>query len=75
MKATEQTCVTGAQVSTILDIDAVPILDGADECIKLGIMSSLQPSNVRLARGREHLSGTIACKLLNEDDLPRKALK
>jgi selenide,water dikinase len=44
----------------VLDLDALPILDGAEECLKLGITSSLQPANVRLSRAvanQEEISG------------------
>jgi len=34
----------------VLMTQAIPVLDGADECIKQGIFSSLQPQNVRLRR-------------------------
>ena len=40
----------GSGVAAVLDMDAVPILPGALECVELGITSSLQPANVRLAR-------------------------
>ena len=40
----------GSNVAAVLDLDAVPVLDGARECLDLGITSSLQASNVRLAR-------------------------
>ena len=31
-------------------LDTLLILDGAEECVKLGITSPLQPANVRLSR-------------------------
>jgi len=40
----------GSNAAAVLDMDAVPILPGALECVELGITSSLQPANVRLAR-------------------------
>jgi len=40
----------GSNATAVLDMDAVPILPGALECVELGITSSLQPANVRLAR-------------------------
>jgi selenide,water dikinase len=40
----------GSNLSAVLDLDKLPILDGAEECLKLGITSSLQPANVRLSR-------------------------
>jgi selenide,water dikinase len=33
-----------------LRLDAVPVLDGAVECVSAGIVSSLQPANIRSAR-------------------------
>ena len=38
-------------VDAELDLSALPLLDGALECVKAGIVSSLQPANVRLRRG------------------------
>ena len=40
----------GSNLAAVLDLDKLPILDGAEECLKLGITSSLQPANVRLSR-------------------------
>jgi selenide, water dikinase len=37
-------------VDVELWLDALPILDGAAETVALGIMSSLQPANIRLRR-------------------------
>ncbi len=42
--------VRAGQVDISLDINCLPILDGALESMELGIFSSLQPSNVRLRR-------------------------
>lgn len=39
-----------SQVDVELDLDAVPVLDGAMETLAMGITSSLQPQNVRLRR-------------------------
>ncbi|MDT4849916.1 Selenide, water dikinase [compost metagenome] len=33
-----------------LQLSALPLLDGAVECVEAGIVSSLQPANVRLRR-------------------------
>ena len=41
-------------VDAELDLSALPLLDGALECVKAGIVSSLQPANVRLRRGRRN---------------------
>ena len=37
-------------VDAELHLSALPLLDGAVECVKAGIVSSLQPANVRLRR-------------------------
>ena len=37
-------------VDARLDLSELPLLDGAQECVAKGIVSSLQPSNVRLRR-------------------------
>jgi len=37
-------------VDATLRIEAVPLLDGAAETVALGILSSLQPQNLRLRR-------------------------
>jgi len=50
----------GSHLAAVLDLDALPVLDGAQECLSLGITSSLQPANVRLSRAvanQEEVSG------------------
>eukprot|EP00793_Prasinoderma_coloniale_P002858 PRCOL_00002340-RA len=42
-----------------LDMNAVPLLEGAKECVAKGIMSSLQPQNLRLRRGVRGLSPEV----------------
>ena len=39
-----------SSVSINLDLDAIPVLPGALDCLALGITSSLQPANIRLKR-------------------------
>ncbi len=39
-----------SEVDVELDLEALPLLDGAIDCIRAGIFSSLQPQNVRLRR-------------------------
>ena len=39
-----------SQVDADINIDAVPILEGAKDTVAAGILSSLQPQNVRLRR-------------------------
>ena len=38
-------------VDAELDLSAIPILPGAEETAAAGILSSLQPANIRLRRG------------------------
>ena len=40
-----------SDVDAVLEIDAIPMLDGAPETVAAGILSSLQPQNLRLRRG------------------------
>ena len=50
-----------------LDLEAVPLLDGAEQTVAAGILSSLQPQNVRLRRAvrdPETLSGHARYPLL-----------
>ena len=47
----------GANLAAVLDLDEIPVLDGAEECLKMGITSSLQPANVRLSRAVANQDG------------------
>ncbi|MCZ6637242.1 MAG: selenide, water dikinase SelD [Alphaproteobacteria bacterium] len=49
----EMTKASGVDVE--IDLDSLPILDGAEETVRLGILSSLQPANVRLRRAIRNL--------------------
>jgi selenide, water dikinase len=40
-----------SDVDAALEVDAIPMLDGAAETVAAGILSSLQPQNLRLRRG------------------------
>ncbi len=42
--------VKGSGVDVEVDLNALPIMDGAMETVRAGILSSLQPANVRLRR-------------------------
>ncbi|PPR12282.1 MAG: Selenide, water dikinase [Alphaproteobacteria bacterium MarineAlpha11_Bin1] len=42
--------VRASAVDVVLNLDAVPLMEGAEETAKAGILSSLQPQNVRLRR-------------------------
>jgi selenide,water dikinase len=44
-----------SRVDAELDLDALPVLDGAEETIRLGVFSSLQPANLRLRRALRNL--------------------
>lgn len=54
----EMTRPSGVDVE--LELGALPLLDGALECVALGILSSLQPANLRLRRalrnGQDHVA-------------------
>jgi selenide,water dikinase len=39
-----------SQADAEIDLSALPVLEGAEECAAAGILSSLQPANVRLRR-------------------------
>ncbi|TKD64850.1 selenide, water dikinase SelD [Cobetia marina] len=46
-------------VDAELEIDALPILDGAEDCVARGVVSSLQPANLRLKRALKDQAGVI----------------
>src|SRR5438874_1221294 len=48
--------VRASDVDATLDINRLPLLDGARETVALGIFSSLQPQNVRLRRAIRDLA-------------------
>lgn len=54
----EMTKPSGVDVE--LDLDAVPLLDGALETVRRGIFSSLQPQNLRLRRAIRDLTAVAA---------------
>ncbi len=47
--------VRASEVDVTLDLGAIPFLDGAEETVREGIVSSLQPQNVRLRRAIANL--------------------
>ncbi|MEE2997419.1 MAG: selenide, water dikinase SelD [Pseudomonadota bacterium] len=47
--------VRASDVDVVLELDAVPLMEGAEETAKAGILSSLQPQNVRLRRAVANL--------------------
>ena len=48
-----------SDVDVLLDLDALPILDGALETLRAGIFSSLQPENVRLRRAIRNMDTAV----------------
>ncbi|MHC9036036.1 AIR synthase-related protein, partial [Cobetia marina] len=46
-------------VDAELEIDALPILDGAEDCVARGVVSSLQPANLRLKRALKDQASVI----------------
>jgi selenide,water dikinase len=42
--------IRASEVDVELDLGAIPFLDGAEETVRAGILSSLQPQNLRLRR-------------------------
>ena len=47
--------VRASEVDVVLELGAVPLMDGAADTVKAGIVSSLQPQNVRLRRAVANL--------------------
>jgi selenide, water dikinase len=52
--------VRASEVDIELHLDAVPLLEGAAETVRAGIVSSLQPQNVRLRRAIANLEEAAA---------------
>jgi selenide,water dikinase len=52
--------VRASEVDVELDLEAVPMMDGAEEMVRAGIVSSLQPQNVRLRRAIANLEEAAA---------------
>jgi len=46
-------------VDAELEIDALPVLDGAEDCVARGVVSSLQPANLRLKRALKDQASII----------------
>ena len=47
--------VRASAVDVVLELDAVPFMDGSEQTAKAGILSSLQPQNIRLRRAVANL--------------------
>jgi selenide,water dikinase len=52
--------VRASEVDVELHLDAMPMLEGAEETVRAGIVSSLQPQNVRLRRAIANLEEAAA---------------
>lgn len=52
--------VRASEVDVELDLVSVPMMDGAEEMVRAGIVSSLQPQNVRLRRAIANLEEAAA---------------
>jgi selenide,water dikinase len=52
--------VRASAVDVELHLDAIPLLDGAEDMVRAGIVSSLQPQNVRLRRAIANLEEAAA---------------
>jgi selenide,water dikinase len=52
--------VRASNVDVTLEIDRLPLLDGASDCVAMGIFSSLQPQNVRLRRAISNLEAAAS---------------
>lgn len=48
-----------SSVDAELEIDALPVLDGAEDCVARGVVSSLQPANLRLKRALKDQASII----------------
>tara|TARA_R110000787_G_scaffold63679_8_gene143759 strand:- start:87163 stop:89439 length:2277 start_codon:yes stop_codon:yes gene_type:complete len=48
--------IKGSGVDVSIDLTALPIMDGALETVRAGILSSLQPANVRLRRAIRNIA-------------------
>ena len=52
-----------SEVDVTLDLRQIPWLDGAQETVSAGLLSSLQPQNVRLRRAIRNLDTVVAAPL------------
>lgn len=48
-----------SEVDASIDLSALPVLDGAEETVAAGILSSLQPANVRLRRAIRNAESVV----------------
>ena len=49
-----------SNVDAEIDLDALPLLDGAQECVAAGMVSALQSANVRLRRAVRNQEAMVA---------------
>jgi len=65
-------CKASENCAATIRLDQVPVLDGAEDLVKQGIMSSLQPANFRLRRGI--VNEVEVAKAFDAGKLPRYPL-
>ena len=53
--------VRASQIAVELELEAIPLLKGALETVKMGIVSSLQPQNLKAAEAIENLAQVSTC--------------
>jgi selenide,water dikinase len=54
---------TASGVDVTLELGQIPWLDGAEETVRAGLLSSLQPQNVRLRPAIRNLDAVVASPL------------
>ena len=52
-----------SEVDVEIDMSALPIMDGALETVRMGILSTLQPANVRLRRAIRNQEQAVKSEL------------
>jgi selenide,water dikinase len=52
-----------SRVDVEINLSALPIMDGALETVRMGILSTLQPANVRLRRAINNLEEAVSSEL------------
>lgn len=53
--------VRASQIAVELELDTIPVLNGALETVQMGIVSSLQPQNLKAAEAIENLAQVRTC--------------
>jgi selenide,water dikinase len=52
-----------SEVDAVIELGALPLLDGAVDCVRRGIVSSLQPENLRLRRAIHNLEAAARSEI------------